>query len=367
MLKSDAIKAELAELQEQIKALAAEGKPVDQATSDKLKSLYVDLGKAQAEEEMAKSNAKKPIGGNNMNRKELNNALRKFLLNGQTDEALKLFAAATGQNGANGSDGGVLIPEELLDLKENNVATVDLREIVTTIPVTTRSGSVPIIDYGQDISLVDFDENGTIAETKAIFKQAKFALKSKGAIIPVSRELLHDSNFDVVAIIEKLFNRVHIKDSNKSIVNTAITGGEEESVTAIASKEGIDAIKKAVNLIPLDAGANATIVMNQKTFAELANVSDEEGRYLLARDANDQTIRIIEGRPLKVVEADTMADNTVVVGDFAALYHIAYPDLEIASSEEAGFTRNSVLVRAITRAQDINTYTDAFKVIKQGA
>ncbi len=366
MLKSDAIKAELAELQEQIKALTAEGKPVDAELSTKLKSLYVDLGKAQAEEEMAKANVK-PMEGERMNRKELNNALRKYLLNNQDAEVIKLFAEATGQNGANGADGGVLVPEELLPLKENNVTVVDLREITTVIPVTTRSGSVPIIDYSQDVALVDFDENSQITETKSAFTQAKFALKSKGAIIQVSRELLKDSNFDVVAIIEKLFNRVKIKDSNKSIIVAATTGAKEETVTAIASKEGLDVIKKAVNLIPLDAGANATVIMNQKTFADLANVSDEEGRYLLARDANGSTIRIIEGRPVMVVESSVMADNIVAVGDFSAIYHIGYPDLEVAASEEAGFTKNSVFVRAIARADDINTYKEAFKVVKQGA
>ena len=170
-------------------------------------------------------------------------------------------------------------------------------------------------------------------------------------------------------MIGKLFNRVYVKAVNKEILSgaKAAVDATAKTVTAIASKEGLDAIKSAVISLPLDAGANATIVMNQKTFAAMAVVSDKEGRYLLTRDANGSTIRQLEGRPVIVVENDELDDNVVLVGDFRAMYHIAYPDLEVAADESAGFRNNSVLVRAICRFTDINTYTAAFVVIKQGA
>ena len=233
----------------------------------------------------------------------------------------------------------------------------------------TRSGSVPIIDYSQTVKLTDFDENNAIAETKAVFTSTKFNLASKGAIIPVSRELLMDAKTDVMAVIGKLFNRVYVKAVNKEILSAAkaAVDATAKTVTAVASKEGLDAIKAAVISLPLDAGANATIVMNQKTFAAMAVVSDKEDRYLLTRDANGSTIRQLEGRPVIVVENDELGDNTVLVGDFRAMYHIAYPELEVAADESAGFRNNSVLVRAICRFTDINTYTAAFTVIKQGA
>ena len=52
-----------------------------------------------------------------------------------------------------------------------------------------------------------------------------------------------------------------------------------------------------------------------------------------------------------------------IVGDFSAMYHIAYPDLEVMSSAEAGFEKNSVLVRAVCRHTNICTYAAAFKKI----
>lgn len=79
--------------------------------------------------------------------------------------------------------------------------------------------------------------------------------------------------------------------------------------------------------------------MNQVTWAGLALAKDKQDRYLLSRDANNAAVKEIEGRPIIVAEGSNLADNTILVGDFSALYHIAYPSLEVASSEEAGFTK----------------------------
>ena len=367
MLKSLEMKTEIKSLREEIQALIDQKEAVPVEMQNKLQDALSDYEK-QLEVEAAAKNSKNK-GENNMDKKSFNAALKSYLLGIKNEDTAKFFNTATGQNGTVDADGGVLIPSELLDLKENNGINNDLRSLTTAIAVGTRSGSVPIIDYSQTVTLTDFDENNAIAEKKAVFTSTKFNLASKGAIIPVSRELLMDAKTDVMAVIGKLFNRVYVKAVNKEILSAAkaAVDATAKTVTAVASKEGLDAIKAAVISLPLDAGANATIVMNQKTFAAMAVVSDNEGRYLLARDANGNTIRQLEDRPVIVVENDELGDNTVLVGDFRAMYHIAYPELEVAADESAGFRNNSVLVRAICRFTDINTYTAAFTVIKQGA
>jgi HK97 family phage major capsid protein len=103
--------------------------------------------------------------------------------------------------------------------------------------------------------------------------------------------------------------------------------------------------------------------MPQATWAALANAVDKNDRYLLARDAFNNTIREIEGRPVVVVENGELTALTILVGDFSAMYHIAYPDLEVMASAEAGFAKNSVLVRAVCRHTNICTYAAAFKKI----
>lgn len=364
MLKSMEIKGEIREMKDRIHALIEQCKPVPAEMQDGLQARLEQYERQLEAEHKEKSIVK--TGENTMDKKMMNKALKSYLLGHRDETVTAFFAKAAGQNGAVEGEGGALIPSELLDLKENNGINNDLRTLTTSVNVGTRTGSVPVIDYSQAVTLTDFDENNPITETKAAFTSVKFNLASKGAIIPVSRELLMDAKTDVIGIIGTLFNRVYVKAVNKAILTAAGTGATQKKATALASKAGLDAIKQAVIGLPLDAGANATIVMNQTTFAAMAVLADKQDQYLLTRDANGATIRQIEGRPVIVVEDDELAANNVLIGDFRAMYHVAYPELEVAADESAGFKSNSVIVRAICRFTDINTYNKAFTLLVQG-
>lgn len=362
MLKSITMKRDIDALKDEIKAFIEKKEAVP---AEKQKELEDKLT-AYSEQKALEAEAKKKSylkGENKMDKKRFNAALKNFLLGRavtDTEYATYFEDKVAGQNGAVAADGGVLVPEELLSLRENNGVGVDLRAITTAIPVTTRAGTVPCIDYGQDVELTDFEENTEIVQKKGVFTSVKYTLASKGAIIPVSRELLLDANSDVLAIIGKLFNRVYGTTVNKDICAKVLAAAKETNIAAMNTVVTVDAVKKAIIELPLDAGSGATVVMNQATWAGLALAKDKQDRYLLSRDANNAAVKEIEGRPIIVVEGSNLADNTILVGDFSALYHIAYPSLEVASSEEAGFTKNSVLVRAVCRFTDISVYDKAF-------
>lgn len=360
MLKSMEIRQEIDELTAQIQDKINKKLTVPEDVQSALEAKIREYKTQKAAEDAAKNENK---GEEKMDKKVFGKALKAALL-GNDAELKKLHNNATGNNGAISADGGYLVPQELLGLKENNGVGVDLRDICTVVNVSTRAGSVPTIDYGQNVSLTAFDENNAITETKATFGSAPFTLASKGAIIPVSRELLMDAQTDVMAIIGKLFGRVYRKDVNTAILTAATSAATAAGTPAnVKSLATIDAIKAAINTLPMDAGTNATVVMPQAIWAALANAVDKNDRYLLARDAFNNTIREIEGRPVVVVEDGELTALTILVGDFSAMYHIAYPDLEVMASAEAGFAKNSVLVRAVCRHTNICTYAAAFKKI----
>lgn len=361
MLKSMEIRQEIDEL-----TAAINGKISDQleVTADEHARLQALMDEYKAIK-TAEDSAKKIVKGEKtMDKMEFKAALKSFLC-GKSDELTsKYFDLAAGNNGAVAADGGALVPSELLGLAENNGVAADLRSICTVIPVSTRTGSVPTIDYGQTMVLTAFDENNAITEKKAAFASVPFTLASKGAIVPVSRELLWDANADVLAVIGKLFNKVYMNTVNGAVLTAATTG--LTAIEAADAEAAIDAVKQAVIELPLASAGKASVVMNQATYAALALAKDAEDRYLLARDANNASIPMIEGAKVIVCEAKDLADDTIVVGDFSAIYHIENPGLEIMSSEEAGFAKNSVLVRIIARFADINTYADAFAKITIG-
>ena len=153
MLKSLEMKKEIKALREEMQALIDQEKPVPVEMQNKLQDALSDYEKQLEAEAVAKNSKNK--GENNMDKKSFNAALKSYLLGIKNEDTAKFFNTATGQNGAVDADGGVLIPSELLDLKENNGINNDLRSLTTAISVGTRSGSVPIIDYShQHISTI---------------------------------------------------------------------------------------------------------------------------------------------------------------------------------------------------------------------
>ncbi len=361
MLKSMELKQEIDELTASINDKIEKRLTVPEDVQDALKAKIAEYKAQKAAEAAAKDNSVE--GEDIMDKKVFSKALKAALL-GNDSELRKLYNTPAGNNGAVSADGGYLVPSELLGLAENNAIGVDMRQYCTVVPVSTRAGSVPTIDYSQTLALTAFDENNSITNKKAAFGSVSFSLASKGAVIPVSRELLMDAKTDVLAVVGKLLQRVYMKDVTTGILSAALSAATSAGTPSyMASKDTINAIKTAINTLPIDAGANAIVVIPQASWAALANVADNNGHYLLARDAFDNTIRQIEGRPVVVVEDGNLTALNIVVGDFRAMYHIAWPDLEIMSSAEAGFEKNSVLVRAVCRHTSICTYAAAFKKI----
>ena len=363
MLKSVEIKQEMVNLQAQIKELTDKGEAVAPelvAQYKEKKDEYI----AALEKEMEEKKVSQPVIIDAASKKAMFNQSLKNALMGIKDENFdKFFNLASGQNGANGADGGYLIPEEFLPLAELNLGGVDLRAIVTNVPVTTRSGKVPIVNYeDQTLGMVDFDENNEISESKATFGSASFNLASKGAIIPVSRELLLDAQSNVLAIISNVFGKVYSHAVNKAITGLVETDTTDGKQTTTDLNDAIDKIKTAV-ITTKTAFGGPTIVIGKKGWAKLALAKDGQKRYLLARDANNSTIKAIEGCTVMVVDDKDITENAVLVGDFSAIYHIAFPSLEIASSEHAGFNKNSVFVRAVCRFTNLDVYKEAFTQI----
>lgn len=365
MLKSLEIKQDIFALKESINNKIVNKAVVSEEEKEELKNL-LDAYDKQIALENKKNIFKEEKGEKNkmVEKMKLNDALRNYLM-GNASKLQELLNVATPNNGAVDTEGGVLVPTELLEVAENNGVRTDLRVYATNMPVSSRKGVIPTIDYGAgDVALVDFDENTEITGDSAVFGKVQFALSSKGCIIPVSRELLADAKSDVLAIIGKLINNVYAQTVNGLIVgamSSAATAANNVDSSATTIVQFIDKIKAFVIGLPT-ANADAKIVVNKATWGKLAMAKDESGRYLLAKDANGATVKELEGCEVVVVENSTanVDNDTAYIGDIKAIYHINHPEVEIAYSNEAGFTKNSVLVRAVCRVQEKSVYDKAF-------
>lgn len=53
--------------------------------------------------------------------------------------------------------------------------------------------------------LIDFDEMGDIAEEDAKFAKSPYKVKTKGVLIPISKQLLQDEKANLLSYIDKHF------------------------------------------------------------------------------------------------------------------------------------------------------------------
>lgn len=293
-----------------------------------------------------------------MDKKLFNAQLKSYLL-GNKDAFMD---TANGNNGQTqpGTDGGYLIDNELQELFELGGAGVDLRSICSVYNVGTRAGSIPVINYENqaNLALVNFDECDAITEGKAAFTSVEYALSPLGKVVPVSLQLLREANSDVLAIVGKGFGIVHKRGTNTAICAAVVAATSAEAASDV--NDAIDKIKKAVIELPAAMGT-PSIVMGKAQWAKFACAKDLDGNYLLARTANGEALKEIEGAPVYVVETSECAN--ILVGDFTALAHIQIGGIEVASSTEAGFGRAAVMVRALQYQTEAVVHAGCFKQI----
>ncbi len=295
-------------------------------------------------------------GENNiMNMVKLNSAL-KSLFKGNK-KAFEIFNATTGVSTATSEDGGALISTQLLDLKEINQGG-SLSELTSVYIVNRDSGTLPILDYSKQSVLTDVDELGAGEEIKPVFDAIAYNLAKKGAIAGVSRELVNDTEGNILEYIAKAYNVAFTKDKNAAIIKS-ITADATNYTDAVSA---IDAIKSAAIKCPVGAGNNVSIVAGQSTLEKLALAKDTAGNYLLIETPDGYTMA---GK--KVYPVDDEILDGVIVGDFSVIA-VVERLLEIVASGKAagGFEKNSYLMRMLTGYQAINTYQDAFKKITIG-
>lgn len=362
MRKSIEMKKKLEDLRDQIEALQGEGK-IQEAKGmiPDLKELKNQLDVQEALEAAEFKNfAGAPAS--NLDKIEKNKLesriLNKLVLDRKlTDEeaeylarteCVKDAAGTPGQVGATLEKGGYLIPTEQFNrIIEFRRAFTQLKNFVTVRQAASRHGQQPTVgeENGQ---LTEFEELNEIHQSDIDFAQITYTINTYGDIIPVARELLADADADLIGLIGRRFARKAVNTENAKIL---------ESIDKLTKTAGKDykAIQTALNkTLDPEISATARIFTNQSGFDYLDSLEDNNKRLLLTVSLADQARRLFKGRPVEVLKDTLLASDGAklpfVVGSLADyITFFERQGVEIATSAEAGFTKNAILIRAIER------------------
>lgn len=183
-------------------------------------------------------------------------------------------------------DGGYTVPEEIVTQVERFRETqFSLLPYVSYKSVSTDTGSETVVKKSQNAGFMRVDEAGKFgAVAGPEFDRVSWSVKKYGGYIPVTQELLEDSDENIQAFIAEWLAKAGVATENRLILEAL---GAKEAVEL----DGIDGMKYAVNVTLGTAYAPySRILTNDDGFNYLDTLKDSDGRYLLSK---------IDGEPFK--------------------------------------------------------------------
>lgn len=259
------------------------------------------------------------------------------------------------------ADGGYTVPEDI-QTTINHWAEVNysLLTDIDVVPVTTNKGARTYQKKADADVFVDLDENGAITKeiTAPQFERITYSIQDRAGFMPVSNDLINDSDANVVQIVSDWLGKANVATSNAKILEII----KAKSQVAF---DGIAGIKHAVNVTLGQAYKHgAKIITNDDGLNYLDTLVDMNGRPMLNPDPTDSArLQLRCGTvvlPIKVlpnkVLASTGTQVPFIVGDLkSGIRKYDRQSMSIKASDVAvigdfnAYAMNMTLFRAIMR------------------
>lgn len=295
------------------------------------------------------------------------------------DDAVKKFlnAARTGfsniMTSTEKKDGGYTVPEDLdTEIRHFKDAAFNLESLVTVEGVSVPSGSRVFQKKGHAIGFAEVDENGEIQATdQPEFTTIAYKVKKYAGYLPVTNELLDDSDAAIRSVITKWLGDGSRVTGNKGILAALAKGktAEAADTPTYTVIKNLDDITKAINVTLGAAYKNgAKIITNDNGLQTLCELKDANGRPLLnPNPADPMKMQLSAGAtviPIEVLPVSDFPNVTVndknfapfVIGDLKEAITVFDRKLcTITASDTASvpgynaFTQDGVLFKAIER------------------
>lgn len=215
----------------------------------------------------------------------------------EKEDAVSKFAKeirniAKGMNEGTPADGGYTVPEDISSMVEKRrEAKASLIDLVSVETVSTNKGSRTFKKRSQQKGFTKVGEGGKITSNSTPqFERIEYVISKYAGYLPITNELLEDSDTNIVNIIVEWLGDESRVTRNKIILDLIKKQSEKEL-------NGLDDIKKVLN-VTLGSAFKYTsvIVTNDDGLQYLDTLKDNEGKYLLQPNpANPMQMRLSAG------------------------------------------------------------------------
>lgn len=229
-------------------------------------------------------------------------------------------AVAKTMNEGTGTDGGYTVPEDVeTRIQELREAKFSLEQLVDVEVVSTMSGQRTYKTRAQKKGFSKVGEKSKISKIDGpAFSRIKYTIEKYAGYLPITNELLEDSDENLVkTILEWLADESRVTRNNLIL----------EAINTKAKKEidgGIKGIKTVLNKELGQAFKSTSVVLtNDDGLDYLDNLEDKNGRPLLNPDPTSSTnLQLRAGAtivPIRVLPNDDMKSDgnkvPFVIGD----------------------------------------------------
>ncbi len=317
-----------------------------------------DLQKAEAAEKARLSNK-----ANEQSEAEITKAFLKGVR--------KRFKDFNGMREGVDAEGGYIVPQDIVTQIEHfKRAEFSLLPLVEYNQVTTNKGSRTYESKATATAFGEMDEAGVIEQIENInFQPIKYNIKNYGGFLPVTNQLLQDTDAALQQTISQWFARKSVATSNKLILDILKSKGE-------VALGGLSDIKKALNVTLGQAYLSSSVILtNDSGLNWMDTLKDANNRYLLNPNPTEPTkLQLRAGAsvvPIVVVPNNVLPteDNKIpfIIGDFKEAvafwdrqqYILNASDIASVGNVNA-FAQNLTLFRALERKDACVKDPDSF-------
>lgn len=257
-----------------------------------------------------------------------------------------------GASGQTDGDSGLIVPKDV-QTQINKVMRSfnDLSQYVNLQNVNTLSGS-RVLEKNEDMTPFQLvEEYGIIPNIdNPKFQNIAYAVKKRAGILPITNELLADTDQNILAYVTDWIGRKAVVTRNMLVT------GMLDTFTKTAFAD-LDSVRKAVN-VSLDPAIalSSVILTNQDGYNWLDGQKDANGRYLLQDDITQPGRKLYKGLPVIVASNRYLPSVTnkapFIVGDLKqGIVLFSRKFFEITSTNVGGdaFKRDTTDLRTIMR------------------
>lgn len=348
--------------------MSGDNKDVAKATAllDEVDVLKAEFAAEKRIFENQQAEAKR-AAGEQLEKKAADDSTKKFAT---TVRALVRKDGVTPMSEGVDEDGGYTVPEDIsTKINQWPVEEFSVEPYITTEKVNTNKGARTYEKKGDVTPFAKVDEGGAIpVEATPKFERKTYSVDDRGGIIPITNDLLNDSDANLTAYLVSTLRKKQTATVNSEFF-TMMTAGNPVTIKDLAG------IKKIIN-VTVGSAYNSVIMVNDDGWNWLDNLEDKNGRPLLtpAGEHNNRVGELsIGGSIISVVRVpnkvwkSTATHMPLIIGDTkAAFKRYDRQQIEIKISDVAAvegfnaFAQNGALIRALMRDDAQVLDTDAF-------